>query len=672
MHLLDPLNKVIRSLVFAGKTLTTAYQLNIDSSAPGRRQILASGTCPAVDYILPTAEPSPTKGAARGSARSPTKTTPPRQPNPKIITIDSDDDDDIDAMLLDTIESRVERLPKRSGRAPLPNAQPTQERPNTNGTAADLIFADTDSSTPCPVWFEGCGMQAPEGDDEEAEVQCQECRLWAHIGCLSSDVEWDDPAVEFICKRCRHEPLIDLLTLRPASFNPNQIVLVSSPLVPNWKADGVLWYPARVVERHRLRGGKKDEYEFRWLECNDGTIYDSASSEMPVMLLRTFFKSRRFCQEIDEVTITEEQGQIRMPRYMDPSFEHENSTLATIFDEAVPTVAKILAKFGNSHPVVEHFNVYFKGNKTIDRSQQASVWMRSFGLVPTPELKLFSSAGCTKPERSERVPGVGSALLQLLAVQHELGEPLNLNGDLLRDLLDGRVVHCPHDGNAGLEVMFSAVSGSRRAATVLRCLLKFKCEHATYDEDYRPPTFCCHAPSRFAPTEAIPVGSRRIGDHGDEKVAKRAKKVNIAPKKHYGAKAVNAEGAATSPKHIIALEGQGHTAGTGGGVVSRIKSGVGTARVMEVPTLRVRGWCGDGGATGKMQQCDRIALMLRQFQILLRQSAAVAAAQQHFPPAPIHTNEIHFTDAPTSFGDGGGGMQGSQGQDELTGLSGFR
>ncbi|KAJ7493696.1 hypothetical protein FB451DRAFT_1360450 [Mycena latifolia] len=52
---------------------------------------------------------------------------------------------------------------------------------------------------------------------------------------------------------------------------------------------------------------------------------------------------------------------------------------------------------------------------------------------------------------------------------------------------------------------------------------------------------------------------------------------------------VDAEGAATSPKHIIALEGQGHTAGIGGRVVSRIKSGVGTARVMtamEVPTLR--------------------------------------------------------------------------------------
>ncbi|KAJ6492675.1 hypothetical protein DFH09DRAFT_1104607 [Mycena vulgaris] len=34
------------------------------------------------------------------------------------------------------------------------------------------------------------------------------------------------------------------------------------------------------------------------------------------------------------------------------------------------------------------------------------------------------------------VLGVGSVLLQLLAVQHELGEPFNLNGDLIEDLKD--------------------------------------------------------------------------------------------------------------------------------------------------------------------------------------------------------------------------------------------
>ncbi|KAJ7462989.1 hypothetical protein FB451DRAFT_1180625 [Mycena latifolia] len=83
----------------------------------------------------------------------------------------------------------------------------------------------------------------------------------------------------------------------------------------------------------------------------------------------------------------------------------------------------------------------------------------------------------------------------------------------------------------------SAVSGSGRSPTMLRRLLKFKREHATYDEDYRPPTFRRHDPSRFASTEAISVGSKRTGDQGDEKAVKRVKKTDIAPKKQSGAKA---------------------------------------------------------------------------------------------------------------------------------------
>jgi hypothetical protein len=35
-------------------------------------------------------------------------------------------------------------------------------------------------------------------------------RLWAHIGCLSTDVNWNDSDVEFVCKRCREDPLVDI------------------------------------------------------------------------------------------------------------------------------------------------------------------------------------------------------------------------------------------------------------------------------------------------------------------------------------------------------------------------------------------------------------------------------------------------------------------------------
>ncbi|KAJ7672711.1 hypothetical protein B0H14DRAFT_2657150 [Mycena olivaceomarginata] len=53
--------------------------------------------------------------------------------------------------------------------------------------------------------------------------------------------------------------------------------------------------------------------------------------------------------------------------------------------------------------------------------------------------------------------GVGSALLQFLVVQHELGEPLNLNGDRIEDLKDESVVACLPDGEEALNAMFSAI-----------------------------------------------------------------------------------------------------------------------------------------------------------------------------------------------------------------------
>jgi hypothetical protein len=78
-------------------------------------------------------------------------------------------------------------------------------------------------------------------------------------------------------------------------------------------------------------------------------------------------------------------------------------------------------------------------------------------------------------ERTERVLGVGSVLLQLLDAQQQLNELPNLNGDLLGDLLDGRVVYCFNDGDAEISAMFAFVSGA--GSEVVDRLLKFKSEH---------------------------------------------------------------------------------------------------------------------------------------------------------------------------------------------------
>jgi hypothetical protein len=59
-------------------------------------------------------------------------------------------------------------------------------------------------------------------------------------------------------------------------------------------------------------------------------------------------------------------------------------------------------------------------------------------------------------ECQEQVLGVSAVLLQLLAVQNELRELINLNGDISDDLITGRVVSCLSDGPRALAVMFGA------------------------------------------------------------------------------------------------------------------------------------------------------------------------------------------------------------------------
>jgi hypothetical protein len=141
--------------------------------------------------------------------------------------------------------------------------------------------------------------------------------------------------------------------------------------------------------------------------------------------------------------------------------------------------------------------------------------MRTLALVPTPELETVLSAPLISlmsdgnsllfPSKSA-VLGAGSVLLQLLAVQHELGEPLNLNGDLLHDLLDDSVVPCPTGGNEALNAMFASLpSTSTKSAVLVKQMLIFKRNHTIFDDELRPPAFRRDRPSHFPPKDAIPV-----------------------------------------------------------------------------------------------------------------------------------------------------------------------
>jgi hypothetical protein len=233
-----------------------------------------------------------------------------------------------------------------------------------------------------------------------------------------------------------------------------------------------------------------------------------------------------------------------MPFYLLPDHPgHKNPQLAHIFDAAIPHAAEILATFDPAHPVISNFNEHFKGSKAIERRRAAGDWMRTLNLVPTPELEAVLQPSLTillghqalahllEPECQERVLGVGSALLQTLAVQHELREPLNLNGDILEDLITGRVVRYLSDGPAALEAMFGAIPWPAGNSDTLAGRMEgFKRTHAFYDPGFRPPTFRRDDPSIFVPTAAIPIQLKRKGDGDIEEERKPAKRPKTSKK----------------------------------------------------------------------------------------------------------------------------------------------
>jgi hypothetical protein len=126
---------------------------------------------------------------------------------------------------------------------------------------------------------------------------------------------------------------------------------------------------------------------------------------------------------------------------MKPDYpNHKNPALSTIFDIALSQVTEILAKWDNSHSTaINSFEAFSLNKKKHARARETGNWMLEQGLYTTPELEAVLSdplvhvmghdtlLGLTQHERGIRALGVGSVLFQLLAVQYELGEPLNLN-----------------------------------------------------------------------------------------------------------------------------------------------------------------------------------------------------------------------------------------------------
>ncbi|KAF8131762.1 hypothetical protein K438DRAFT_1998806 [Mycena galopus ATCC 62051] len=162
---------------------------------------------------------------------------------------------------------------------------------------------------------------------------------------------------------------------------------------------------------------------------------------------------------------------------------------------AVPTIALILA-MDDAHPVMRDFKLHFKSTSW---NVQASLnWIRDRSFEPSAALQemltpAFAALNAHEFMRADdsanrKIWGPGMILFQLLAVQHSLGEPWNLNGDIFLQIQAGNLVSAPPQAVEGLHAMWKAIDPIVRARELRKSSAEFvwwehefKTAHAVYE-----------------------------------------------------------------------------------------------------------------------------------------------------------------------------------------------
>ncbi|KAK6996404.1 hypothetical protein R3P38DRAFT_2799715 [Favolaschia claudopus] len=196
---------------------------------------------------------------------------------------------------------------------------------------------------------------------------------------------------------------------------------------------------------------------------------------------------------------------------------------------ALPPLVKLLTTFSGDHPVIDSYNQFFKDRPERHRDSQEWIaqWLPAGPNDPCPELvslmvppigKLRQSCPASVPneEWNRRVLGVGAALLQLLAIQHELEEPLNLNGDIFVDLVEEEVKTAHDEVAEAQRAMIMALNlkvlRHRKywdKPKFARHIEEFQEYHTTFDPTFRPATYLCIGPRKTRqPVIAVEIGSR--------------------------------------------------------------------------------------------------------------------------------------------------------------------
>ncbi|KAJ7230884.1 hypothetical protein C8J57DRAFT_1251619 [Mycena rebaudengoi] len=380
------------------------------------------------------------------------------------------DQDSLDELILKTVEPTV----------------PTQSKRHRT-------FSDSsNSATPCPINCYGCG-EFSDGDDGPEQVQCSSCGFWSHFKCQPEDgeVDWNDPNVTFTCQGCRQRTPAEL-----------EIVMLPDPRVKDeWRGKHVLWYPARFFKHHPHI--PKNEFEFRYLECIQWPL-----TEADLMgPSRYYSQDRALCEDMLKVELRPEQiGTIRSLAFRE-SNAAENHPLIEIFDAALTPLAILLVSFPDEHPVVRSYKLFFTDLATEDDDSRVDRWIAEPLFEPVKELTVlmmrpleklqdFRLVSVPGPERRRRVLTVGRTMLQLLAIQYELKEALNLNGDTFEDLVEGDIKRKALEDSEALRAMLVATKPKELTHKKYwdmeafgKYATKFADDHTVPDPTYRPNTY---------------------------------------------------------------------------------------------------------------------------------------------------------------------------------------
>ncbi|KAF8202789.1 hypothetical protein K438DRAFT_1820727 [Mycena galopus ATCC 62051] len=146
-------------------------------------------------------------------------------------------------------------------------------------------------------------------------------------------------------------------------------------------------------------------------------------------------------------------------------------------------------------------------------------------LLRPPAAKLLDQmVSLPYEERRQRVLNVGRAMLHILAIQHELEEPFNLNGDLFED------VHEEYGRAMFLATKPRQLTHKKHwdKKAFGEALLNFRSTHLIFDPVFRPITYVRLGPRESrrpvividirneSPVEAGLIGTIRARDDGDD------------------------------------------------------------------------------------------------------------------------------------------------------------